>query len=40
MIRRSVSGSPLGVARAILLCSTEEPWQVSQLIPGSVQVVW
>ena len=33
-------GWPLGVAWAILLCSSAGPWQVSQLMPGSAQVVW
>jgi hypothetical protein len=39
MIFRSGSGWPLGVALAIWLCSADGPWQVSQLMPGSAQVV-
>ena len=38
--RFATDGSPLGVAFAMALCASAEPWQVSQLIPGSVQVVW
>ena len=35
-----IGGAFVGAARIARMCSAPGPWQVSQLIPGSIHVVW